>query len=239
MYIGESDPEGCAGCPATHDPERAYRLTSQFAAYSAAAFMRKQDLMAEDNVNLHGAISWAFTFHDQPWFNGLRALTTNEVALPVFNAFKLFSQLDRQRISVSNPHGFSSADIIADKVRNRGDVQAIATRGDRHVQVLLWHYHDVEGSSPTIPVSLKIQGLPSGETIQVTESRIDAHHANAYTAWLAMNSPQDPTDDQIASLHEAASLEEVTLDPSSVEDGKLQLEVSLPRQAVSLIKFNW
>src|SRR5690606_17458251 len=32
IYIGESDPEGCAGCPSTLDPERGYRLTSQFAA---------------------------------------------------------------------------------------------------------------------------------------------------------------------------------------------------------------
>jgi len=73
IYIGESDPEGCAGCPSTHDPERGYRLTSQFAAYTAAAFMRKQDLMNEHGLNLQGAISWAFTFHDQPWFNALTA----------------------------------------------------------------------------------------------------------------------------------------------------------------------
>ena len=86
VYIGESDPEGCAGCPATLDPQRDYRRTSQFAAYTAASFMRKQDLMARTGGELQGAVSWAFTFAEQPWFNGLRALTTNEVALPVFNA---------------------------------------------------------------------------------------------------------------------------------------------------------
>ena len=93
IYIGESDPEGCAGCPATLDPERDYRRTSQFAAYTAASFMRKQDLLARTGGNLQGAVSWAFTFAEQPWFNGLRALTTNEVALPVFNTFELFARL--------------------------------------------------------------------------------------------------------------------------------------------------
>jgi len=240
VYIGESDPEGCAGCPATHDPERGYRLTSQFAAYSAAAFMRKQDLMAQDDVNLQGAVSWAFTFHDQPWFNGLRALTTNEVALPVFNAFKLFSRLDRQRISVLNPAGYSSDSIIESGVRGeQGDVQAIATRGKRHVQVLIWHYHDVAGHTPTIPVSLQCMGLPDGQTIQILENRIDEYYGNAYTAWLDMGSPQEPTDQQIEALHKAAELEDRQLDPMTAKEGRLQLEFSLPRQSVSLFKFSW
>ncbi|HEX7070039.1 MAG TPA: hypothetical protein VF190_04510, partial [Rhodothermales bacterium] len=140
VYIGEADPEGCAGCPATHDPERGYRLTSQFAAYTAASFMRQQDLMARYGLNLQGSVSWAFTFHDQPWFNGLRALTTNEVALPVFNAFKLFSRLDRQRLAVTSTSGVDVDAILDNGVRgDASDVNAIATRGSNRVQILLWH----------------------------------------------------------------------------------------------------
>ena len=103
IYIGESDPEGCAGCPATLDPERDYRRTSQFAAYTAASFMRKQDLLARTGGDLQGAVSWAFTFADQPWFNGLRALTTNEVALPVFNTFELFAGSPRSAWPSTRP----------------------------------------------------------------------------------------------------------------------------------------
>ena len=84
VYIGESDPEGCAGCPATLDPERDYRRTSQFAAYTAASFMRKQDLMARTGGNLQGAVSWAFTFAEQPWFNSARDLVATPArALPL------------------------------------------------------------------------------------------------------------------------------------------------------------
>ncbi len=240
IYIGESDPEGCAGCPATHDPERGYRLTSQFAAYTAAAFMRKQDLMARHGLNLQGAVSWAFTFHDQPWFNGLRALTTNEVALPVFNTFKLFSRLDRQRIAVSSTSDYDTDTILAEGVRGaHGDVHAVATKGANRIQVLLWHYHDVAGYQPSATVSLQLQGLPVGEQIHITEQRIDEGHSNAYTAWLEMGSPQEPTEEQIKNLHAAAEIAERPLGQQSTSTGPLSLDISLPRQSVSLVTLSW
>lgn len=240
VYIGESDPEGCAGCPATLDPERGYRRTSQFAAYSAAAFMRKQDLMARYGVNLQGAVSWAFTFHDQPWFNGLRALTTNEVALPVFNVFKLFSRLDRQRVAVLNSKEYDTNDIIAESVRgDQGDVSAVATKGANHIQVLLWHYHDVAGYSPTAEVMLHIHGVPEDEKIRITENRIDENHSNAYTAWLKMGSPQDPTAQQIADLHAASEIEQIQDRSQTASAGRVELKINLPRQSVSLVTLSW
>jgi xylan 1,4-beta-xylosidase len=240
VYIGESDPEGCAGCPATHDPERGYRLTSQFAAYTAASFMRKQDLMARDGGNLQGAVSWAFTFPDQPWFNGLRALTTNEVAMPVFNAFKLFSRLDRQRISVTNPSGYDADAIIAGGVRGqRGDVSAVATRGDRHVQVLLWHYHDVAGPGPAATVDLSVRGLPEDQSLAISQSRVDETHGNAYTAWLEMGSPQAPSQEQIQALHAAAEMEAMAHESQSSTNGTVRINIQLPQQSVSLVTFSW
>jgi xylan 1,4-beta-xylosidase len=202
--------------------------------------MRKQDLMARHGLNLQGAVSWAFTFHDQPWFNGLRALTTNEIALPVFNAFKLFSRLDRQRISVSIPSGYDIDGILADGVRGeRGDVNAVATKGADHIQVLLWHYHDVAGDRPSATVSLRLRGLPMGEQIQITEHRIDEDHGNAYTAWLTMGAPQEPTEEQIRGLHAASMIGEIHHESQSPSTGSIRLEISLPRQSVSLVTVSW
>lgn len=240
VYIGESDPEGCAGCPATLSPERGYRLTSQFAAYTAASFMRKQDLLARYDVDLQGAVSWAFTFHDQPWFNGLRALTSNEVALPVFNSFKLFSRLDRQRISVSNPSGIDIDEIISDGVRGeRADVSAVATKGANQVHVLVWHYHDVGTFEPSATVALHVSGLPVGKQIQVSERRVDQEHGNAYTAWLKMGSPQEPTEEQVSDLHSASVIGEIRHESQSSSDGSIELSATLPRQSVSLFTLRW
>ncbi len=229
VYIGESDPEGCAGCPATLDPERDYRRTSQFAAYSAAAFMRKQDLMASHGVRLEGAVSWAFTFHDQPWFNGLRAFTTNEVALPVLNAFRLFSRLEGERLRVDNPGMIPTADIIADSVRGRPDVGAVATVSG---QVLLWNFHDVAGDVQDATVTVSFTGAPPRDKVAATAWRVDATHANAYTAWQAMGEPQEPTPEQIAVLNTSALLTPENL--PLADDGSFTL--TLAPQSVVLVE---
>ena len=92
--------------------------------------MRKQDLLARTGGNLQGAVSWAFTFSEQPWFNGLRALTTNEVALPVFNTFKLFARLAPKRLAVDAPAMIPVDAIIADSVRGEPDLGVVASIDD-------------------------------------------------------------------------------------------------------------
>src|SRR5688572_5005621 len=210
IYIGESDPEGCAGCPATLDPERDYRRTSQFAAYTAASFMRKQDLLARTGGNLQGAVSWAFTFSDQPWFNGLRALTTNEVELPVFNAFKLFARLAPQRLVVEAPAMIPMDSIIANGVRVEPDVGVVASTDAARTRmtILLWNYHDVAGGYDDVRnVQLTLAGLPANSRgAKAVEYAIDENSGNAYSAWLAMGSPQPPSAGQIAKLKDAAKM---------------------------------
>lgn len=237
IYIGESDPEGCAGCPATLDPERDYRRTSQFAAYTAAAFMRKQDLLARTGGNLQGAVSWAFTFAEQPWFNGLRALTTNEVALPVLNTFVLFSRLAPQRVAVDAPAMIPVDDIIADSVRDEPDLGAVASIDDERLTVLLWNYHDVAGGySEVRNIELTLTGLPAlPPGTRATEYAIDETSGNAYTAWVAMGEPQSPTAEQIAALHKASEMMRTTRELSA-RNGKAELRVALPRQSVKLLE---
>ena len=161
IYIGESDPEGCAGCPATLDPERDYRRTSQFAAYTAASFMRKQDLLARTGGNLQGAVSWAFTFSDQPWFNGLRALTTNEVALPVFNTFELFATARPQRLAVDAPAMIPVDAIIADSVRGEPDLGVVASIDDARVAP----HHPGCGTTMMLPAATKTVATCSSRSL--------------------------------------------------------------------------
>jgi xylan 1,4-beta-xylosidase len=240
VYIGESDPEGCAGCPATLDPERDYRRTSQFASYTAASFMRKQDLLARTGGSLQGAVSWAFTFAEQPWFNGLRALTTNEVALPVFNAFELFSKLGRRRVAVDAPAMIPVDDIIANSVRGEPDLGAIASvdEAKSKLTVLLWNYHDVAGGyDDRRDVRLVISGLrKNAHRVKAAEYSIDETSGNSYTAWLAMGSPQSPTEEQIARLHAASSMRAVAHELSRASTGTAELHLTLPRQSVKLIE---
>ncbi len=239
VYIGESDPEGCAGCPSTLDPERDYRRTSQFASYTAASFMRKQDLVAHHGGNLQGAVSWAFTFHDQPWFNGLRALTTNEVALPVFNAFKLFAQLGRERVQATSSGMRTTAEILASSVRAAPDIGIVATRTESGaLRLLVWNYHDVAaGFDEATPVRLRVDALtaahhPAGATI----TPVDETHANAFTLWRSLGEPQSPTPEQIAQLHAAADLKTLPLAPAAASADSADFEFALLGQSVALIE---
>ena len=238
IYIGESDPEGCAGCPATLDPERDYRRTSQFAAYTAASFMRKQDLLARTGGNLQGAVSWAFTFAEQPWFNGLRALTDNEVALPVLNTFKLFSRLAPNRVAVEAPAMIPVDAIITESVRHEPDLGAVASVDKDRLTVLVWNYHDVAGGyQDRRDIELRLTGLPPAAAgAQLLEHTIDENSGNAYTAWLAMGSPQPPDAAQIAALHAAAAIPVEKRAFAAGADGTAKLKVTLPRQSVKLIE---
>lgn len=239
VYIGESDPEGCAGCPSTLDPQRDYRRTSQFASYTAASFMRKQDLVASHGGNLQGAVSWAFTFHDQPWFNGLRALTTNEIALPVFNAFKLFSRLGPTRLESSSTGMLSTRDIIAHSVRGAPDVGVVGTRtNDGALRILMWNYHDVaDGFEKATPVTLRIEGVTADHDIAAaTLTRIDEFNANAFSAWRKMGEPQSPSPVQISTLHAASALKTETLATSTTLSDKVSYDVNLFGHSVVLIE---
>ncbi len=240
IYIGESDPEGCAACPATEDPARGYRLTSQFAAYTAASFMRKQNLLARTGGDLRGAVSWAFTFSGQPWFNGLRALTTNEVALPVLNTFELFARLAPARLAVDAPGMIPVDKIIAESVRGDPDLGVVASIDDarERLTVLLWSYHDVAGgSNDTRDVQVTFGGLPERrDAVRAVEYTIDEVSGNAYTAWLAMGSPQPPSTDQIEKLHAAAEMRPLQRELTVSSKGSVQLNVTLPRQSVKLIE---
>ena len=241
VYIGESDPEGCAGCPATLDPERDYRRTSQFASYTAASFMRKQDLLARSGGNLQGAVTWAFTFAEQPWFNGLRELTTNEVALPVFNTFALFAKLGRTRVAVDAPGMIPVDTIIADSVRGEPDLGAIASvdEAKSRLTVLLWNYHDVAGGyEDRRYVQLVFPGLRGAARGKAVEYSIDETSGNSYSAWLAMGSPQSPSAEQIARLHAASKMPAIVRKLSRTSAGDAQLRLTLPRQSVKLIEID-
>jgi xylan 1,4-beta-xylosidase len=241
IILGESDPDGCAACSARFFPENEYRNGAQYASYTVATFLRKLDLAERRGVTLQGALTWAFTFPDQPWFDGFRELATRGVAKPVLNAFRMFSRLEPGRVAVENASGRSLDDLMKSSVRGRPDVDAFATRGDRALAVLVWHYHDDGAPGPEATVDLSLAGLPAqAATAVLKHFRIDDEHSNAHAAWLKMGSPQEPSPAQYAELQRASEL--TLLEPAraiEARQGSLSLRLRLPRQAVSLIRLEW
>jgi xylan 1,4-beta-xylosidase len=241
VIIGESDPDGCAACSARFFPENGYRNGAQYASYTAATFMRKLDLAERHGVNFEGAVTWAFEFEDQPWFDGFRVLSSNGVVLPVFNTFRMFSLLEPRRVAVENPSVKDLDTLIRESVRQEADVHAFASRGERAVSVLVWHYHDEGVSGPAATVALTVQGLASAaKEARLTHYRIDDQHSNAYTAWQKMGSPPKPSAKQRELLQQASELAKLEAPGSvAVRDGQCSLRYTMPRQSVSLVRLEW
>jgi xylan 1,4-beta-xylosidase len=241
IIIGESDPEGCAACPADIYPNNGYRNGTLYSSYTAASFSRKYDLAQNRGVNLLGAVTWAFEFENQPWFRGFRDLATNGVDKPVLNVFRMFGQMQGNRVPViSNaPHSYMS--VRDSSVRGKEpDINGIATSGDRSASVMVWNYHDKNDLNvPATPVTVSVKGVPS-QSVLLTHYRIDQEHSNSFTTWKKMGSPQTPSADQIAELEKAGQLQMMGSPQwAKIKDGLVVSQFDLPRQGVSLIKLTW
>jgi xylan 1,4-beta-xylosidase len=239
VILSEADPEGCAACSQQQHPENAYRNGSLYPAYTAAAMKGLLDLARRRHVNLIGFLTWAFEFEDQPFFAGLRALSTNGIDKPELNFFRMAGLLDQERVLAASTGAVPVESILASGVRAHADVDVLATRGGSGATVMLWNYHD-DASSPTgAEAQVTIRGFaPSVKQVLVEQFRVDEDHSNAFTAWQRMGSPQQPSADEFRRLKSAGRLEQaespVWMAPAN---GQLRLAVHLPPESVALLRF--
>ena len=236
IVIGESDPDGCAAC---QGPQLGYRNTTMYSSYTAASFAREHDLADETGVNLEGALTWAFEFEDQPYFAGFRVLASNGIDLPVLNVFRMFSKMSGTRISAESSAAVPIEELLREGVRTRPDVAALAAIEGGKVSILVWHYHDDDLPGPDANVDLDLGGLPvSSRRLELSHYRIDTDHSNAFTVWKQMGSPEKPTPAQHAALRRAGQLTQL-VKPAKipVDQGKVRVQFTLPRQGVSLLVF--
>jgi xylan 1,4-beta-xylosidase len=239
IIIGESDPEGCAAC---QGPQLAYRNGTMYSSYTAAVFARKHELAARHAVNLEGAVTWAFTFEDQPYFAGFRQIASNGIPLPVFNVFRMCALMGPERLRAASSGEVPLDSIIAGGVRGTPDVGVLASRAPGQVAIMVWHYHDDDVSGPEAAVTLAMTGLPAEvASATVTHYRIDQQHSNAYAEWVRMGSPIAPDPAQYAALQQASELATLEGSPAAigVAGGKATVAFTLPRQGVSLVVVQW
>ncbi|WPU92753.1 beta-xylosidase [Mucilaginibacter sabulilitoris] len=240
IVIGESDPEGCAACGMATNPSNAYRNGTMYSSYTAASFAREYLLADSLQVNFMGAVSWSFEFEDQPWFYGFRDLATNGVDKPVLNVFRMLGMMRGKRVEVKANQMFSVESVADSSVRGaRTDIGGLAAKDKNTATLMVWNYHDDDLQNAGKPVQINIKDLP-GKTVTLTQYRIDQQYSNSYEVWKKMGSPQKPTTAQIQELEKAGQLQMVGKpEKLTVKSGRVQTEITLPRQAVALLKLNW
>lgn len=241
VVLSESDPEGCAACDATSHPQNGYRLSSQYASYEADLLHGTLALAQRHHINVEGAVTWAFTFPGQPIFAGFRSLATHDIDLPLLNLYRMLGQMDGDRVSAESSGALKLDDVLQSSVRANADVNVIATRSRRRINVLVWNYDDDSTTTPPAEIHLTVEGLPHGVPQMLMEHwSVDHDHSNAYTVWQGMGSPQNPSPVQLEQLKAAGQLQ--LLDSPrwvSVQGDTIHLTFSEPREGLSLLDFAW
>ncbi len=208
--------------------------------------MRTYELARKYDLRVEGAVTWAFEFENEPAVAGFRALATDGIDKPVLNAFRLMGLLGRGGpcdaascgtwIATESKGALPLEQVVADSVTGAPDVNAVATRNGREVDVLLWNYHDADVPAPAAPIRLSVDGL-SGDAVIEAEFRMDATHSNAYLAWQQIGSPAHPSTEQVQQLEKAGALEQTVADHRvAVKRGAARIELSIPRQGVALVR---
>jgi xylan 1,4-beta-xylosidase len=237
IVVSEADPDGCAACPVSQNPADAYRNSPAYGAYEVAMMKKSLELEARIGVKLQGLLTWAFLFNGQPYFAGYRVLSSNDIHLPVLNAFKLLGRLSGSRLPVTSTGALTIDQIMASSVRQQADVDALATFDGQSVQVLVWNYHDDIVAAAASPVHLSVR-VPAafGSRAIVTHLRVDDTHGDAYGVWTSQGSPAAPSATQIAQLAQAMEPADlVPLQTVDVVSNAVNLYFDLPRFGLSLV----
>jgi xylan 1,4-beta-xylosidase len=235
VIIGEFDPEGCAACGMSTNPENAYRNGTMYSSYTAASFARLYELTTKYKINLLGAVSWSFEFENQPWFAGFRDLATNGVNKPVLNVFKMFGMMQGNRVEAKSSQMYGLKLVLDSSIRKANtDVGVLATKGEKSAAVLIWNYHDQDKVGTKDSVSVALNGLTKS-VVTITHYRIDNENSNSYETWKKMGSPQQPTTAQIALLEKSSQLQTIGK-PIKFNTKSGSYKFELGRQGISMLK---
>jgi xylan 1,4-beta-xylosidase len=236
IVLGESDPEGCAACQGA---QNRYRNGPLYGVSVAEATARTWELARKHGVRVQGAVTWAFTFENQPYFAGFRELATNSVDKAVLNVFRMLAMLGGDWVQTESTGALPVEHIVTSSVADAPDVNAVATRRRGEVDVVLWNYHDADLPAAPAKVAMEVRGLPRAQ-VSAEIFLMDAAHSNAYAVWQRMGSPEQPSAAQRQELVRAGKLQRVAAPHAiAVKDGDATLQMLLARQGVALVRLRW
>jgi xylan 1,4-beta-xylosidase len=201
------------------------------------------DFIEQTGLPVKFFTSWAFYFEGKRFFEGNRALFTNEnIKKPVFNAFSMLEMLGRPRLPLvpghdsqqaRQDHAFAQVDGLA------------SLHTDGTIRIIVWNFCEdyLDSGSDTCQVIVQdLQDLPvHGSALAVKRWQIDRNTSNSHTVWQRLGAPQDPTPAQIAEIKQGSHLEEANDDVNvqiKEAEREVVLEFGLPRPGVCLLKVN-
>ena len=158
IVLGESDPEGCAAC---QGPQNGYRNGPLYGVSVAEATARTWELARKHGVRVQGAVTWAFTFENQPYFAGFRELATNGVDKAVLNVFRMMAMLGGDWVRTESSGALPVEQIVTQQCDRCAGCGCESPRAER----ARWTYCYGTTTTPMSPaapakMAMEVRGLP-------------------------------------------------------------------------------
>ncbi|OQX96594.1 hypothetical protein B6I21_00520 [candidate division KSB1 bacterium 4572_119] len=193
------------------------------------------DFIASKKIAINFFTTWAFYYEGKRFFEGNRALITNEnIRKPVFNAFTLLEMLGQNRLKFkigssdkNHSHNYPQIDGLA------------ATKKDGSLQVVIWNFDETNSLTGKNKIQLTIKNIPPHcQTMSISRYQIDSKNSNSFFKWNELGAPQNPTIEQINEIKKNQGLKLIekkkSITPAS---GIISFEIELPLQSVCLLNF--
>jgi xylan 1,4-beta-xylosidase len=201
------------------------RTAEQDESYLAAFAVKT---IADNQGLVDGYSFWTFSdifeeggLPSQPFHGGFGLMTLHGVPKPAYRAFQLLRQAGDRRLSVSSgPHP---------------TVDALATRGDGRIQVLVTNHNVPLAPITEEQVTVILAGLAGEAAPRASLLRIDDAHANPKRRWQELGSPEYPDAATIQELLRASELGQVALAVRSV-DGEIAFDLAIPPHGVAALE---
>jgi beta-xylosidase len=154
-------------------------------------------------------------------------LTVRGTPKASFHAFKLLSRMTGQLLAIELPQD------------RPGLANAVATHEGARIKMLLWNHipHEMKASSWHETLKLALPDiLKQSDSLQLLSVRLGAGKGSAYETWVNLGRPLNLTRLQ-EELLEAHSRPEYSVQTVPVQDGLLEVSVSLAPDEVLFLEF--
>jgi len=212
--------------------ELEFNNTSYYPVFLVRMVKHLLDFIEQKKMPIKFFTTWAFYFEGKRFFEGNRALFTNEnIKKPVFNAFTLLEMLGDKRISFEVQNIPDSTKFpITDGLATQSSPNSF--------EVVLWNFDEKQENDNEATYQLNFNNLISiSKSASIRRYQIDLLHSNSYFVWKEMGSPQDPSPQQLETLRHSQNLEMIEKEDNiQINDGELRYRLTLPECSVCLLQ---
>lgn len=194
------------------------------------------DFIAARDLPVQFFTTWAYYFEGKRFFEGNRALFTNEnIRKPVLNAFALLERLGDEHLTMTR----LGEDVRPNDYQHFPAIDGFATGSGDRLSIVLWNFQEKYPARENERVHVEVVGAAFPKPPKVRQWCIDKNHSNSHTAWQMLGAPQDPTPEQIAQIKSRSELQNTEFAGElKFENDSVVFDLELPAHSVILLEIS-